>query len=231
MPIPPRTPNRRRKSSDLESPFSHISPQPNGYTSTRPYHIRRTSSNSIQSPVTPRPLSSHSRNVDFGSSNGFCTAQDGGNGLGNLADELAEAWDEEGEEEIEARSPDAQIDRDLANGHTTPHLLASPSSISNHLPSPPFPRKDPSSLSPTKPASRSKHRRKKSQHASSDYGSDPEEVDGISRSLEAHMAAIEHLARHGTEANDSDTDDVISRLAESLRDLGSQSGMENSTSR
>lgn len=223
MPVSPRTPNRRRKSSGLESPLPHISPQPNGYSSVRPSHSRRTSSNSIQSPVTPRPLSSHNRSVDFGSSNGFSTAQDGGNGLGNLADELAEAWDEEGEDEVEPRSPDAQLNghRELANGHITPPLLASPSSISNRIPS----------RSPNKAASRSKYRRKPSQHGSSDYGSDPEEVDGISPSLEAHMAAIEHLAQCETEANGSDVDNVISRVADSLRDLGSQSGMENSTSR
>jgi hypothetical protein len=223
MPVSPRTPNRRQKSSNPELTFSPRSPQFNGYSSSRPSHSRRTSSNSIQSPVTPRPSSSYSRNVDFGSSNGFGTAPDGGNGLGNLADELAEAWDEEGEEEVEPRSPDAQLNGHgvLANGHTTPPLLASPSSISNRIPS----------RSPNKPASRSKHRRKQSQHGSSDYGSDPEEVDGISPSLEAHMAAIEHLAQYGTEANDSDTDDVISRVAERLRDLGSQSGMENGTSR
>ncbi len=223
MPISPRTPNRRRQSSSLESPLFQISPQPNGYTSARPYHSRRTSSNSIQSPVTPRPLLSHNRSVDFGSSNGFCTALDGGNGLGNLADELAEAWDEEGEEEVEPRSPDAQFNGhgEVTNGHITSPLLASPSSISNGIPS----------RSPNNSASRSKHRRKQSQYGGSDCGSDPEEVDGIPPSLEAHMAAIEHLAQYGTEASAKDDDDVISRVAESLRDLGSQSSMENCTSR
>lgn len=223
MPTSPRTPNRSGKSSDLQSPLFHMSPQPNGYSSSRPSYNRRTSSISIQSPVTPRPLSSHNHSVDFGSSNGFSAAQDGGNGLGNLADELAEAWDEEGEEEIEPRSPDAQFigHKDLANGHITLPLLASPSSISNGFPG----------RSPNKLAFRSKHRRKQSQHGGSDYDSDLEEVDGISPSLEAQMAAIEHLAGYGTEANGNDTDNVISRLAESLRDLGSQSGMESGTSR
>ncbi len=227
MPVSPRTPNRRQRSSNHELTFSPRSPKSNGYSSSRPSHSRRTSTNSIQSPVTPRPSSSYSRNVDFGSSNGFGTAPDGANGLGNLADELAEAWDEETEEGFEPRSPDAHSNGhgELANGHTTPPLLASPSSISNRIPS----------RSPNKPASRSKHRRKQSQHGSSDYGSDhgsdPEEVDGISPTLEAHMAAIEHLAQYGTEANGSEADNVISRVAESLRDLGSQSGMENRTSR
>ena len=234
MPSSPRTPNRRRKSSSLESPFSPTSPQTNGYHSTRPPYSRRTSSYSIQPPLTPRPISSHSRNGDFGSSGGFETATNGGSGLGNLADELAEAWDEEGEEDGHARSLEDSLNGygGRINGHITPPQLASPSSISNHIPSSPLPSQDAHTLSPTKPSTRSKIRRKSpSQYDGSDYGSDPEEVDGISPSLEARMAAIEHLARRGTEANGSDADTVIPRVAERLRDLGSQSGVENGVSR
>lgn len=231
MPSSPRTPNRRRKSSNLEPAFSPINIQPNGYSSTRVSYSRRTSANSIQSGFTTRPLSSHSRNGDFGSSNGFGPVVNGGDGLGNLADELAEAWDEEGEEDAESRSLVAQLDGHMANGHTTPLLLASPASVSNHLPSSPLPFQDLGSLSPTKPTTRSKHRRKTSQYDGSDYGSDPEEIDGISPSFEARVAAIEHLARRGTEANGSDADTVIARVAERLGDLGSQGGVENGASR
>lgn len=183
---------------------------------------------SIQSPVTPRPMSSHSRNGDFGSSTGYEDTIDEGNGLGNLADELAEAWDEDGEEE------NVQRDglRNLQNGYTTPPMLGSPSSISNHMPSSPLPSQNHGSLSPVKEITRPKqHKKTTSQYDGSDYGSDPEEVDGISPSLEARMAAIEHLARRGTGANGSDADTVISRVAESLRDLGSQSAVENGASR
>ena len=234
MPSSPRTPNRRRKSSNLESPFSPTSSQTNGYHSTRPPYSRRTSSYSIQPPLTPRPISSHSRNGDFGSSSGFETATNRGSGLGNLADELAEAWDEGGEEDGHARSLEDSLNGygGRINGHITPPQLASPSSISNHIPSSPLPSQDAHTLSPTKPSTRSKNRRKSpSQYDGSDYGSEPEEVDGISPSLEARMAAIEHLARRGTEANGSDADTVIPRVAERLRDLGSQSGVENGVSR
>ena len=232
MPSSPRTPNRRRKSSNLESPFSPSSPQTNGYSS-RPSHSRKSSLNSIRSSLTTRPTSSHSRNGDFGSSNGFGSATDGGNGLGNLADELAEAWDDEGEEGVDTRSPGGQFDGygDLLNGHTTPPQLRSPSSISNHIPSSPIPNPTSRSLSPMKQSARSKHRQRQSQYDGSDYGSDPEEVDGISPSLEARMAAIEHLARRETEANGIEADTVISRVAESLRDLGSQSSLETGASR
>ena len=233
MPSSPRTPNRRRKSSNVEPFFYPTSPQINGYHSNRPPQSRRTSTNSLQSPLTPRPVSSHSRNGEFGSSDAFGNMIDGGNGLGNLADELAEAWDEEGEEDPEIRPLNAAYDgyQDGTNGHITPPQLGSPSSISNHISSSPLPQ-DYNSLSPTKASSRSKHRRKPpSQYDGSDYGSDPEEVDGISASLEARMSAIEHLARRGTEANGSETDTVISRVANGLRDLGSQSGVENGSTR
>lgn len=169
-------------------------------------------------------MSSHSRNDDFRSSNGFSSAVDSGNGLGNLADELAEAWEEEEEEHSELQT----------NGYdapSTPPNVEIHDSTANGLPASGLPLQSEHSLSPTKPSSRTKHRRKASQYDGSDYGSDPEEVEGISPTLEARMAAIEHLARRGTEANGSETDTVIQRVAESLKDLGSQAGVENGASR
>lgn len=169
-------------------------------------------------------MSSHSRYGDLGSSNGFGSAVGSGNGLGNLADELAEAWDEEGEEDP------SEVH---ANGYaapTSPHLEVD-NSMSNGFASCPLPQQSEHSLSPARPSFRTKHRRKTSQYDGSDYGSDPGETKGISSSLEARMAAIEHLARRGTEANGSDADTAIPRVAESLRDLGSQAGVENGASR
>ena len=224
----PRTPNRRRRSSGMSSTFTPMSPQTNGY-STRPSHSRKTSYTSIQSPATPRPASSHSRDGDFGSSNGFGNAGDTGNGLGNLADELAEAWDEEVDEEAsEARNGPNGTDN---NGLSPPPHLEIHDSISNGIASSPLPQQSEQSLSPTKSNLQSKHRRKASDYDGSDYGSDPEETEELSPSLEARMAAIEHLARRGTEANGSEADTVIQRVAESLKDLGSQAGVENGASR
>lgn len=177
-------------------------------------------------------MSSHSRNGDLASSNGFGTTMESGNGLGNLADELAEAWDEDGEEEH--TEADVSQNTHLRNGHnapSTPPYLEIYNSMSNGIASSPFPQQAEHSLSPTKPSFRTKHRRKTSQYDGSDYGSDPEETEGISPSLEARMAAIEHLARRGTEANGSEADTIIQRVAESLKDLGSQAGVENGASR
>ena len=155
----------------------------------------------------------------------------GPTGLGNLADELAEAWDED--EEPDHASPAHQLDGHSGSTPGQPYI-DSPSSISNHVASSPLPRQDACSLSPTKPPSQPKRRRQHSQQSSydgSDYGSDPEAVDGIPPSLEACMAAIEHLARRGTEANGSDNDTVLARVAEQLKDLGSQGQVENGASR
>ena len=89
------------------------------------------------------------------------------------------------------------------------------------------------SLSPPKLPARPKHRRKDSQYDGSDYGenSELEDAAGISSSLEARMATIEGLARRGTETNGSDADGVIKRVADILKDLGSQSGIENGATR
>ena len=232
MPSSPRTPNLRRRSSGFSSSNSMASPYTNGYSSTRPTHSRNSSLTSMQSPSTPRPTSSYSRNGDFGSSNGFGTAVDSGDALGNLADELAEAWDEEGEEE--ASGIDSHMNTTpnaVQNAPSTPPHFEINESGSNGIGSSPLPQQSERSLSPTKPSFRTKHRRKLSQYDGSDYGSDPEETEGISPSLEARMAAIEHLARRGTEANGSEADTVIQRVAESLKDLGSQAGVENGASR
>ena len=232
MPSSPQTPKLRRRSSGFSSTNSMTSPYTNGYSSARPTHSRNSSLTSIHSPSTPRPTSLYSRNGDFGSSNGFGPAVDSGNGLGNLADELAEAWDEEGEED--QSGIDSHMDIKLNAVQNTPsappHVQIN-RSVSSGIVFSPLSHQSEHSLSPTKPSFPTKHRRKNSQYDGSDYGSDPEETEGISPSLEARMAAIEHLARRGTEANGSEADTVIKRFAESLKDLGSQAGVENGATR
>ena len=94
------------------------------------------------------------------------------------------------------------------------------------------------SLSPPKTksknrASKANHSRQESQYDGSDYGndSDLEDSGGISAGLEARMAGIEALARRGTESNGSELDGVVKRTVNSLKDLGNQSGVENSATR
>lgn len=231
MPSSPRTPTRRRKSSatSINVSFTSPSPQSNGYHSKRGLISRRSSQNSIQSPLTPRPLSSYDRS-DYGFSNGFGNGvgSESSNGLGNLADELAEAFDEDEDLGAGGQLPGFQYDGvgDEQNGDSVHEFCK--------FTPPPSPSTRERSLSPPKQPTRLKHhRRQNSQYDGSDYGddSDLEGADGISPALETRMAAIEHLARRGTEANGSDLDDVVQRVVDYLKDLGSQSNIENGASR
>ena len=148
------------------------------------------------------------------------------NGLGNLADELAEAF---GEDEDEETGEEPLADSNgFQNGHNESGLDGLETT-----PRTPHPSGE-RNLSPPKRMPQSKyHHRQHSHYDGSDYGddSDFEGINGISPALEARMAAIEGLARRGTESNGSDLDDVIPRAVNLLKDLGSQSTIENNASR
>lgn len=158
----------------------------------------------------------------------------GGGGLGNLADELADAWEQEeggygytSGQEIEHIPVGSQpMDRsDSEDGYQMGTRTPSSGYSSERA-----------SLHPPKPKIRNgghRHRRHESQYDGSDYGndSDLEEAADISPSLEMQMAEIESLARRGIENNGSENDHVIARVVEALRDLGGQSGIENNAMR
>lgn len=243
MPSSPHTPDRRRHSSvmDLSLPAS---PQSNGFNSqTNNFsprtlaHSRRTSLYSIPSPSTHRPGSSHNRRSS-GAVSDFGGAIDHDNELGNLADELAEAWDEDGEGIPEVGGLGSPIEgQDTSyNGDLTvsqesqpcsqpdsPAMSSGPSTLPSSSDAPSI------TLSPTKHLTRQKSTRNRSQYGEPDCSSDFESEDAasISPSLEARMAAIESLARWGTESNCSDASSIVRRFADSLKDLGSQSGLED----
>jgi hypothetical protein len=87
-------------------------------------------------------------------------------------------------------------------------------------------------LSPEAASKARKHARQRSLYDGSDYGSDTDfDNDGITPALESRMAAIESLARRGMEENGSASDQVIKRVTEQLRDLGSQIAIENGATR
>ena len=228
IPSSPRTPTRRRKPSvDLE--VTSASPHSNVNGSRRPSVNRRTSQYSTESPITPRLASSQ----EWPGSNGVNESADLGapNGLGNLADELAEAWDEE-EEVGHVESLETQLSQvdDPGIGFSS---RAYHNDLGIDIPPPQSPVASSMSLSPPKQPMRTRHRRIKSQYDGSDYGddSDLENADGISPNLESRMAAVESLARRGDEANGSDMDTVVKRVANSLKELPSQSGVENGITR
>ena len=243
MPSSPRTPTRRRKSStrssqSIELPFKSQSPQSNLYTPDRSSHSRKSSLYSIPSPSTPRPATSHSRNGDFESSSGFGSVLDLGNGLGSLADELAQAYSDEEEGETGEDVSGNQVGEIgySRNGHMEEEEEGTMSehrgNLQHGMPSSQIAQSTYNTATPKQPAS-SKHRRQQSRYnrsIGSDH-SDLEEPEGFPPSVIAQISAIESLAVEATATNDSEADAVIERVAESLKDLGSQSGIENGITR
>ncbi|KAI4238078.1 MAG: hypothetical protein LQ349_001370 [Xanthoria aureola] len=236
MPSPPHTPTRHRRFSNLNPTLSTprtIQYSPVERRSGRSSSIRSiTSTVSLKSPSAPDcpglDLSSDSFNYRGES-----------DGLGNLADELAEAWDTEcgGNIQMDHVVEDTENDSpSRCDEHQNPWLntglgiAISAPQISNGNA-----RKN-QSLSPPKHIPQEglyKTTSDLSLYDSSDYGENPdlEEVQGISTSLEHRLASIESIARRGAESNGSGADTVVMRVAESLRDLASQAGVESGASR
>ena len=238
MPSSPRTPRKKRRSS---SASISITPTING-NAAHHSHSRKNSISSISSPPVARRSSLHDygkeSQQDFGSA-----TYGGGDTLGNLADELAEAWEEGDEMRDNCLATQLDVVEELSNKHSNTPQLEFDQDTSYYGPTSPLLRpQNPRSLSPPKkPANISKHRRKQSRYhdcspsdySGSEYGSeiDLEPVDLIPPSLEAALSDIEHLARIGTSYNGSQQDAIIPRFSTSLRDLTSQVSVENATSR
>jgi hypothetical protein len=231
MSSPPQSPTHRPTSSHRRHPSS-LDMSYN--TPSRRQSLNRRSSG--YSPVTPR--SSHE--FEHGS-----PAQhfDGGdsNGLGNLADELGEIWDDDEEvadeefgDELEAPQDEfAEIGTAVAHDGTAG--LDSAVNVNGVRDSGVAMQSSPSTnhgLSPDTAARARKHNRQRSLYDGSDYGSDSDfDNDGISPAMESRMAAVEGLARRGMEENGSAADQVVKRVTEQLRDLGSQIAIENGATR
>lgn len=158
----------------------------------------------------------------------------GDGGLGNLADELADMWEDEegghdhGDGEVAELGDGGHSNGEVRiNGHhaavhggardgnvaaSSPPMLRSPLQASRH---------------------RSNPQRKPSRFDGSQYGGE-QELDasgGITSGLEAEIAALESIARRGTEQSTSETDQGVQRFTESLRDLGSQAAIEAGATR
>lgn len=160
----------------------------------------------------------------------YIGAVDSGGGLGNLADELADAWgDGDGYEDAsgievndQANSTQSAQDDDSLEQERSREQM-SPIHIN--------------SLQPPRQKQRQvqsrQHRRTESQYDGSDYGNDSdfEEGSDFSPNFERRLAGIESLARRGMEENGSSNDQIIQRFVEGLKDLGAQSGIENGAAR
>ncbi|KAL8848788.1 MAG: hypothetical protein Q9221_006208 [Calogaya cf. arnoldii] len=236
MPSSPHTTTRYRGPPNLDQDSS--TPRIIPYSPTEQRSSRNFSVSSIPSPVSLKSPSARG-SPGFDVSTDSIDYRGETDGLGNLADELDEAWDDEcgGDVQLdtvfETREKDAPS---RCNEHHRPALNWGPD-VAISIPKISDERaKNNRSLSPPKPFPQSGLYRISS-HTSiydgSDYGdnSDLEDVQGIPSSLEHRLAAIESLARRGAESNGSETDTVVMRVAESLRDLASQTGVEAGASR
>ena len=158
--------------------------------------------------------------------------------LGNLADELADALDDDDEDSdhehgLQNEASEGLYDRAEATHHD--QLKENVYPVSRNLGNGPAISVSPVrqgisdlSLSPPKQSSLFKHTRRSSQYDESDYGDDSDLEVTHSPALEARLAAVESLARQG---NGSGADTIVHRMAESLRELGTQAGVENGATR
>jgi hypothetical protein len=219
MPSSPKTPRHSRHPSHIDLSFA----SPQSYNGSP----RRHSKTSIHTPTTPHRHSlqrSDSIGIDVFSSGGPAPSS---NGLGNLADELADAWgDEEEGDEDEYGEPDLNFQdvREEGEGGQTRDsgVDVSSSPVEGPLKLP--------GLSP--PTNGKGHRRQRSEYDGSDYGGDSDlESSGMPPGLVSRMDLVESLARRGTENSGTDRDSVIKRVVDGLKDLGSQSGVEGGATR
>ncbi|KAI1497130.1 hypothetical protein F5X99DRAFT_397929 [Biscogniauxia marginata] len=208
----PHTPRHSRQSSAIDTSYQNSSPNVSPIA-------RRQSKSSFQDPLTPLRNSMNESELNELSAGG------GDNGLGNLADELADALSGSGEDEEYYGDEDAQgNDREAIDG-----IRDSGVDVTSQLEQQGAAKT--SSLSVPSPNGRG-HRRTGSAYDGSEYGSESDlESPGMPLSLVAKIDAVESLARRGTEATGSPLDGVFKRVTEGLRDLGSQSGVEGSTTR
>ena len=206
---------------------------------SRRQSFNRPSSRSGYSPITPRS----SREFEHSSpAQHFEGAREDSGGLGNLADELGEWGSEEEEmasefeEELEqphenVTSIGTAVEHDGSTGVQNMVNLNGVRDSGVAMQSSPSTQSR-ATLSPSAAIRTKKHNRQRSLYDGSDYGEDSDlENEGISPALEARMAAVESLARRGMEENGSASDEVVKRVTEQLRDLGSQIAIENGATR
>ena len=210
-----------------------------------PNNVRRASKSSFQDPDGPLTPLRNSMNeselalLGSGGSVGHPDDNDNdNNGLGNLADELADALDDSGDEEYydDGDGPpiiqDDEHDGEQEGGHAAGAEGVRDSGIDVAAMKSSKHKANTSSLSVPPTNGRAGHRRLGSAYDGSEYGSDTDlDTSGMPPSLVSRIDAIESLARRGTENTGGPADGVFKRLTDGLRDLGSQSSVEGSTTR
>lgn len=140
--------------------------------------------------------------------------------MGNLADELADAFSDSGAEDEDGGDDASQSDGTPSATQQLPLTkVGSEERVS---------RTEAELLS----AGQQGHKRNVSVYDGSEYGSESDlETPGMPLSLLSKIDAINSLARRGTEDYGGPNENAFYRLTDGLRDLGSQSGVEGGASR
>ncbi|EJT68299.1 hypothetical protein GGTG_14120 [Gaeumannomyces tritici R3-111a-1] len=219
MTAPPHTPSHSRNVSAVDS---------YGYS---PAAERRQSRGSLNNePLTPlrHSFNNPDSTMDISAfASGGGGLGEGGGGIGNLADELAGAFSDE-DEDGEYYDNDGAA----AAGVPNPDGLQAPRDSGVDVDGPKEGGSHTRDMSLSIPQPSRGHRRAGSEYDGSEYGSDSDlDSPGMPPGLVAKIDAVESLARRGTETTGGATDGVFHRVTDSLRDLGSQTGVEQSTTR
>lgn len=230
MPSSPRTPRHSRHPSSLDFTNSYNS------AASSPQQERRQSRSSLQDAPSTPTLSHRQSGLDINifSSGGVPPA--GGNGLGNLADELADAfsdgedYDDGYYDQTGEAAPDINVD-DLDESGVPGAAGTRDSGVEVESPGG-QPRQREKSMSLSLPSPTARRGKAGSEYDGSEYGSESDlDSPGMPPSLVAKIDAVESLARRGTESNGSAADGAFKRVTEGLRDLSSQAGVEGGASR
>ena len=210
MPQSPVTPTRRRRSSGFS------------INTGRPSHSRKSSFQSLHSPVTPHASSGLDRSGEFGLAGGTISEGTATNGLESLAAELAEEdWEEEeyddglveGEDSCPTAGPDESQDSEKLQFNGTRRV---PLDKTTNGTSPPNSRK-------------SRHRKALSGTSDLSEVTDIDESEVMSPQLESHISTIETLYKQ--DLHEGKYADTFNRIKAELRDLGSQASVESHTTR
>lgn len=215
MPASPQLPQHSRQSSVADD-HSDLA------------NARRHSKSSVSDVATPfRNSLTHQDTLDIS----ILTSGGGqaSNGMGNLADELADAFSDSGEED------DGVLGEFSGDGDNGGVLKLAGTrdcgvDVNGTAASDGEKTKDAKLAVPSPP--RRGHQRKGSEYDGSEYGSESDlDAAGFTANLLARIDAVESLVRRGTESYGGPEDEVFKRVTNSLRDLGSQSSVEGNASR
>ena len=152
------------------------------------------------------------------------------NGLGSLADELADAWGEyEDDEEPDMNFQEAVQEEGDENEEEEGEVVRD-SGVD--VASSPAKQEAPKTASLAAPSSGRHHQRQPSDYDGSDYGGGSDlDSPGMPLGLVSRIDMVESLARRGTESTGWEQDNVMKRVVDGLKDLGGQSGVEGGATR